>query len=331
MGFGLLSKYTAIALLPALVVILIIFPEQRHWFKSVYPYLALLIMMIVFWPVICWNQSNNWASLQFQFSERAARTKPFQVKYFLQLLASQLALLTPLIFFWFIRLSNDIKKVWHKNRTVLFYFISGIFLIGGFILISLKSQVKMNWLMPGYLGLIIALVLFYHSSINIRSLSAKIAAAFSIVLIITAYLLPMVPNVPIGEGNTWSGWSDAAKKIYNYQQEKGGNEKCFIFANSYKSASLLKFYLPGQQDTYAENIYNRPALQFDIWGTPQQLKGKDALFVFTDRKEYKNDIKYVQPFFDSLELFQEFEYKFAGKLHTRTIYCYYAKNYHGKN
>ena len=136
--------------------------------------------------------------------------------------------------------------------------------------------------------------------------------------------------MPLGEGNTWSGWKDASRKIYRLQQEMGGRKETFIFANSYKSASLLKFYLPDHQDTYAQNIYGRPALQFDIWDTPDSLRGKNALYVFDDRKEYKNDLRFVKQYFDTVFVKRKFEYRFLNRWHTRTIYCYEARNYHGR-
>jgi len=220
-----------------------------------------------------------------------------------------------------------IKTLYQNHFWIFNLFFSGLFIILGFTLISLRSLVKMNWLLPGYLGVIAAAALLYTPNMQLNSVWKKIGVYFSVFLILVAHLLQIIPNVPIAEGNTWSGWQDASQKIYRLQQEFGGQKKCFIFANSYKSASLLKFYLPDQQNTYAQNIYGRPALQFDIWGTPDSLQGKDALYVFTDRREYKNDLKYIRPYFESVEPLKEFEYTFNGKIHVRTIYCYYAKNY----
>ncbi len=284
-------------------------------------------MLAIFWQVIYWNQQHNWASLNFQFSDRAAKAKHFRTKYVLQLAASQLLLLTPIVFFWFFRIAGKGKDIWQRHKTVVFFLISGAFLIGGFILISLRTTVKMNWILPGYLDLFIAFVLYDFKSINLKSIWIKIGISFSVMLIFILHTVQLIPNIPLGEGNTWSGWKDAAYKIQRLQEEKGCKENCFIFANSYKSASLLKFYLPDHQDTYAQNIYARPALQFDIWGKPNDLSGKNALYIFSDRKEYKKDLKYIRPFFDSLELIETFKYTFAGKFQTRTIYCYYAQNY----
>jgi hypothetical protein len=86
--------------------------------------------------------------------------------------------------------------------------------------------------------------------------------------------------------------------------------------------------LPDKQDTYAQNIYGRPALQFDIWGAPDSLRGKDALYIFTNRHEYRNDLKYVKKYFEKVTPLKEFKY-FFGKKPIRTIYCYLAEDYRG--
>jgi len=329
LGLGMLSKYTMVALLPAFLVVLLLHKELRRWLVTPWPYLALLIMALVFAPVVYWNYKHDWASFAFQFGDRAGSLKRLQSKYIGQLLASQLALLTPLLFFPFFKTVWHGLKSWKRDFGLFYFVLTGLFIIGGFVLVSLRSLVKMNWLMPGYLGVLIATAYLFWGRIQNPGRWIKAGIVFSLFLIISAYLLQIVPNVPLGEGNTWSGWQDAATKIYHLQEKHGGRKNCFIFANSYKSASLLKFYLPDHQDTYAQNIYGRPALQFDIWGTPDSLSGKNALYVFTDRHEYRNDLKYVEQVFRKVTLLKTFEYRFAGKVHTRTIYCYLAENYYG--
>ena len=329
LGAALLSKYTAVALLPAFFIILLITPKERRWFKSLFPYFAVLLAALVFYPVILWNMQHDWASFAFQFSHRAEEARPFTLNYMGQLAGSQLGLLTPLIFGFFVYLTYRMLRFREINLLVKYLYLSGFFIIGGFVFISLKSLVKINWLLPGYMGWIAAAVLLFPEKIDFKQPLLKYTGAFSVFLIFIVYVMQFIPNLPIGEGNTWSGWKDASQKIYKIQQEYGGQKNCFIFANSYKSASLLKFYLPDQQNTYAQNIYGQPALQFDIWETPDSLKGKDALYIFTDRKEYNNDLQYVKRYFKSVKLIKTFHYKFMDKTAVRTIYCYLAKDYAG--
>ena len=328
LGFGLVSKYTMIAIVPSVFIYLLISNKYRYHLIRPWPYLALIFAAIVFYPVVYWNQQHDWASFIFQFGERAESVKSIRFKYLGQLIGSQMFMLTPLIFILFFVALWKMIRSWKKYSILKFFFVSAVLITGGFILISFKSLVKMNWLLPGYFGLIILTVVLLHKNLLKFSGWIKAGMVFSIILILFSHLIWLIPNVPLGEGNTWSGWKDTARQVYEIQSDLGGREQAFIFANSYKSASLMKFYLPDQQDVYAQNVYGQPALQFDFWPLPDSLNGKDALYIFTNRHEYRNDLKKVRPYFDEVGLYKKFEYQFVTGQKTRTIFCYLAKNYH---
>lgn len=327
LGFGLMSKYTMIAIVPSVFLYLLIEKEHRAQLLKPWPYLAILIAAVIFSPVIFWNQQHEWASFIFQFGERAEAMKPIRFKYFGQLVGSQMFILTPFVFVLFLVVTWKIISQWKSKTKFHFFFLSAMIITGGFILISLRSLVKMNWLLPGYLGLIMISASLCHSEFKCTSRWLRSGAIVSIILITAAHLIWLIPNIPLGEGNTWSGWQDAAKQVFEIQKELGGKDKVFIFSNSYKGASLMKFYLPDQQDVYAQNVYKEPALQFDFWPLPDSLEGKDALYIFSNRREYPNDLMKVRRYFDEVNLLKTFEYQFFGEK-TRTIFCYLAKNYH---
>lgn len=328
LGFGLMSKYTAIMIVPGIFIFLLLSKDHRKRFADPSLYIALILAFVVFSGVIYWNASHEWASFKFQFGDRTSGLKSIRTKYIFQLIGSQIFLLTPLVFVLFSGMTGKLIKNWNDKKNLQFFFLSGFFIVAALTFISLKSLVKMNWLLPGYLGLILATILLFNVREVAKKLISKIGIALSLLLIVLLHIIPLIPDLPLGEGNTWSGWSDSAQKIAKVQDQFGGPDSCFIFTNSYKAASLIKFYLPDDhdQEIYAQNIYNQPALQFDIWGKPGTLYGKSALYIFDDRREYKNDLKKIKPFFDSLELVEIFEYSFSGK-HTRTISCYLGTNY----
>jgi 4-amino-4-deoxy-L-arabinose transferase-like glycosyltransferase len=71
-GLSLLSKFTAIMLLPAVAAFMLV-PEWRaRWLRSPYPWLAVLIAVGLFLPVLIWNAGHDWASFRFQFVRAAA-------------------------------------------------------------------------------------------------------------------------------------------------------------------------------------------------------------------------------------------------------------------
>jgi hypothetical protein len=328
LGFALLSKYTAIAILPAIVLILFLDNDVKKVFFSPHPYLAIIISVIVFAPVIIWNINHEWVSFQFQFKGRASAMGQFQTKYFWQLLGSQLFMLTPLPFIMFMITTKKVIFHWFKYREARVLFITAIFIIGGFILLSFNTLVKMNWLLPGYLSFIIATILVFRDEGILKTRLFKLGIIVSVFLIIIAHSLLLIPNLPLGDGNTWSGWRETAQSILKLRDKLGEKNDLFIFSNSYKTASLLRYYLPEHDPVYAQNIFNEPALQFDIWGIPPTLNGKSALYVFTDRKEYKSEIKMVEKYFSEMSLITNFTIYFWDTFETRRIICYYAKNYH---
>ena len=65
-GLSMLSKFTAIMFAPAVAAFLLV-PEWRwRWLRSPYPYLAVLIAIAMFSPVLIWNAQHDWASFRFQ-------------------------------------------------------------------------------------------------------------------------------------------------------------------------------------------------------------------------------------------------------------------------
>ena len=331
LGLGLVSKYTAIVIIGAIFFFFLFSKKYRKELLSPYPYLAVVIAFAIFSPVIYWNASRGWASFLFQSAERASGVRSLRITYILQLFSSQLFMLTPLLFVYLFKSFSQTLKNWSKNNIFHLYFWSAFVIIVGFTLVSLTSLVKMNWLLPGFLPMLAIITIKYFDKLLYPNKWLKVGYSFSIVLVLAGHLIMVVPNIPLGNGNTWSGWEDAAQQIYEIQEEKGGSDDCFIFTNGYKSASLIKFYLPDQQNTYAENIYGKRALQFDYWGIPENLIGKNALYVRSDRSEYSPDLNEIKKHFDSVTELKTFDYKFINGKSARKIYCYYAKNYKGPN
>ncbi|MGF6312446.1 4-amino-4-deoxy-L-arabinose transferase-like glycosyltransferase [Bradyrhizobium sp. i1.8.4] len=65
-GLSLLSKFTAIMFAPAVLAFALVPDWRWRWLRSPYPYLAALIAVIVFSPVLIWNAEHDWASFRFQ-------------------------------------------------------------------------------------------------------------------------------------------------------------------------------------------------------------------------------------------------------------------------
>jgi 4-amino-4-deoxy-L-arabinose transferase-like glycosyltransferase len=71
-GLALLSKFTAVMLIPAVLAFMLVPDWRRRWLRSPYPWLAALIAVVLFLPVLIWNAGHDWASFKFQFVRAVA-------------------------------------------------------------------------------------------------------------------------------------------------------------------------------------------------------------------------------------------------------------------
>lgn len=65
-GLSMLSKFTAIMFAPAVAAFLLVPDWRWRWLRSPYPYLAMVVAIGVFSPVLIWNAQHDWASFRFQ-------------------------------------------------------------------------------------------------------------------------------------------------------------------------------------------------------------------------------------------------------------------------
>lgn len=61
-GLGMLSKYTIALLGIAAFVFILIDRDARKWLVRPELYIAIVISLIIFSPVIIWNANHEWAS-----------------------------------------------------------------------------------------------------------------------------------------------------------------------------------------------------------------------------------------------------------------------------
>jgi hypothetical protein len=90
-GLALLSKFTALMLVPAVLAFMLVPDWRRRWLISPAPWLAALITVVVFLPVLIWNGEHDWASFRFQ-SVRAIATHELSLRTVGEFLALQFGL-----------------------------------------------------------------------------------------------------------------------------------------------------------------------------------------------------------------------------------------------
>ena len=331
-GLAMLGKYSAVLLGPVILLYLITSPRQRFWLLRPQPYLAALVAVTVFTPVLIWNAQNEWVSLAFQSSRRMGDMGGFKPKYFAMLVATQFALLTP-YGFWLaigamVRHGRRGLGAAVDDRTRLLL-LAGAVPVLVFTFVSFRSITKINWLAPAYGTLMILGVRHVLAQADgTRRLLRGLAS--SAVLMAIAGAVFLMPNLPVaGDLNSWSGWAEAGQQVAKAEaQAQAQGQKTFVFGPNYKIASLIRFHMPGQPRTWAQDVYGERALQYDYFPKDRDLRGATGFLVLSNQDQGDMDMTVLKRYFDSIELADVVEVRALGKV-TRRIEIYRCTGYKG--
>jgi hypothetical protein len=248
------------------------------------------------------------------------------------LLATQLLMVTPYLLGLSLTALVRNARTWVSSgiddRTRLLLVSAAVPLLL-FTAVSFRSHVKINWLAPAYWSLI---VLGMHRLLALPHAGRQMAWGLgsSAALMLAVFAVSVTPNLPIaGDMNSWSGWKEAAQRVDRASQAAGATGKpVFVFSPNYKISSLLRFHLPGQPRTYAQDIYGARALQFDYFPLERELKGATGILVVSNQAQSQLDLQRLKPYFDSVELVDVVEAAAFGRV-TRRVEIYRALNYKG--
>lgn len=336
MGLALVSKYTGVFFPLSVFLFLLISPEHRHHLKRMEPYLGLILALLIFSPVLIWNSQHHWASLAFQSTERAGEMKSFSSRELGAFLASQMGIITPLVFAGFCwAIGSGLKRFWRGTLwQETFLLVLTLPMVGLFTLVATREWVKMNWLIPAYPPLLLLTVAYYQNrAFNWKGIYRGYArwTWVSVVLFfIVFHLWPLVPQIKVsGSADTMTGWSELARHVETIQSENNGKGTPFIFSWGHKTASELQFYLKGHPETFAQTVLGKKALGYDYWFDPKPLLGRDALFVWSDFEHFPDEKSgLLEKYFDRVEALQPYEV-YRGKHLLRTFRIFRCYGYRG--
>ena len=307
LGFAMLSKYTALFLVPSALLFLVGDREQRKWLLRKEPYLAFFLSLIIFSPVVVWNYQHRWISFAFQFSRRllgegykgaafdqelliSHARHPFLESLGIQVGAFFVTYLAMLLLSFAVALYSATTDRGLRWKFSLFF--SFPFLVF-FAVYCIGSKVNANWPLPGYLALLIAAHTCYR---YLRFKSGRtLRIALRKMLVISLYGSPILyilalfhvtlvlPFVPVN--NSFTGWRELAQ---NLEREKATIETqkgktTFVFGmDRYNITSELTFCMQDSEDviSLSRKLLGKHALGFEFWASTGPLAGANGLAVY---------------------------------------------------
>lgn len=285
MGLALDSKYTAGLLVIGLGLYLVLAHRHRFYLKTPWPYLTLAIAAVLTLPVWLWNVRHDFASFAYQTSFRAETLLSPTYRNLLGLIATQVYLLIPPLFFLLVVL------VWkHGERLVrrralpgartlflLCFFAPGFV---GFFSLTAVFWIKINWIGPAYLSAYVLAARYADK--KFRRWMLFWSLVFHLALAIELAFYP----VPVRGDDTWFGWRQLAAQV---EQRAAEHPEAFLFSeDGYKTTAQLNFHL--DRRVYGPELIGDPRFHFRYaWGGLGPLVGRDGLLIDSVRVKKNGD------------------------------------------
>jgi len=316
MGIGMLSKYTIALLAPAALLFVIIDPQSRRQLLRKEPYLAVIIALLIFSPVIYWNATNDWASFAFQSSDRFDAAPQFFLD---KMLTNILAIVTPLPLLALPYLFT--ANAAGKDESLQSPFNPRLRLfIGSFLLVpmsvfawnALENEPRHNWTGPLWIALLpmLAWLVVNAGTLRWRGI-ALLLRTFTIPLLFTltciyAVLLHFIsiglPGVdfPRGTANQL-GWPEVARNVLAIQKQLPENAGRIAVTgmDKYFISSKLSYY--GTEEFLGGNNKLQVTgnhLMFAYWNPAAKLKGYTLIMLSRSSSDLSD--KQLKPYFEKL-------------------------------
>lgn len=304
-GIGLLSKYTMGLIIPATLGYMLIDGDSRRWFRKPQPYIALVIGLVLFSPVLYWNSEHQWVSFAFQGTRRWSGEGHF---YLHILIGSMLVLLSPLGFYEAVRVICDVGKLRvaikqqdpQRYRQYLFLLIFSAVPLSVFVIHSIQGQPKLNWTGPVWLSLLPLIASRIHGSEIWRSRSNSgllarrwlVAATVLVVFYAAgfAYMVGGMPGIEKSSGMkfpiAWKLFGERVAEIKTRIENNTGTEPIIIGLDKYWLASQASFYDPDADSDIdslpefgGQNLIGMNGLMWSTWVTSESISGRNALLI----------------------------------------------------
>jgi 4-amino-4-deoxy-L-arabinose transferase-like glycosyltransferase len=334
LGLGLLSKYTMILIVPCQFAFLLLAPEERRWLFRKEPYLALLIGLAVFSPVIFWNWKHDWISFAFQLQHGFRGGGPAPPLKLLEYLGGQAGLATPLLFLAFVFYSvRALKQCLRERNSVYLYLLMLSWpVIFFFAYSSMRGGVAQpNWPAPAYVAGLLLLGIIYsrfYREKRPHRIYMNVAVGFALLanVAIQAHLFrPYLPVPPkIDTTQQFYGWRELGQAINRHVGANPHQAGYFLVADRYSTAAGALFYTG---KPYVAIDFSNPE-RYIFLRNPETLKGKNAIILLHHADE--RSLQYYRSYFREVKVIGKQPAVFRGEvIDEYSVYLLLGKDYRG--
>ena len=268
LGLLMMSKYTSILLVATILVFTLL--KKRNILTNIKFYIAMLIALVIVFPMVWWNYKHDWISFAFQLHHGASSVFKINFGSFFTFIAAQFGIFSP-VFAWVLFYYLYKEKLFYKNDKLFFIALSVVITIGLFLYKSLFKNMELNFDAPAYIGGVI-LVAYVISKYNLKK-TFKVGLIIALIFtIIGRYMFLFHLDII----RTEMYKSDAIIHRVETFARPGDH----FYGDHLSIAAYLKYYLPGHPDTDVATPSRYS--QYDMWRKKDFLK--DGLVLTRNHK-----------------------------------------------
>jgi len=342
-GLGLLSKYTLGLLGLAALVFVILDPVARRWMGRPHPYLAAVLALLLFSPVLIWNMEHDWISIMFQSERAKGIGRHFSVQW---LFLHILVLLTPVglaaAVIALLPGSDGGDSISDRRRRLFIRVFAGVPL-AAFVWLSLFGAPKFHWTGPVWLALLPTMAWMLGQANGQRPAAGWLRAAWkpTIALCIFLYAFGLhyvvlgIPGIPYKGFNNHYYWREATREVEHLAAEvarKTGQKPIVVGMTKWSVASALSFYERKEEpmDIRSRNFFGPSGAMYDFWQAADPPTDRPIILVSMKAHllEHNGEGFSLEPMLAGLGPIERREVTRDGKP-LREIYYRIARGYKG--
>ncbi len=284
LGGTLLSKYYALVLVPSLLIFLAISPRYRFWLKKPQPWLAGILALVVFSPVIIWNAQHDWVSFVFQ-STRTVGQSGDALRWVGSFWLYQLLMPTPVGLALLLAAAwCGVRRGWLRredNWNFVAAFGVPLFLL--FAMASFKTSTRVNWTAPAFIALALGGGALWVEAVEAGRRWWR-AGTWTLAVICGATAIWGHISLATGKPARLSyahagGWRELAE-LARAEGERAGKQVFYIGADKYNIAAELGYYLRQPAGCVNGYAFGEHGLGYRYWADLHQYDGRPAVIVF---------------------------------------------------
>lgn len=251
-GLLLLSKYTGVFLICGAAAWLVLAVEMRPWLRRREPYIAGMIALAFFLPVVVWNANHGWVSFIKQFGRALDHSSVGGLDNMATFVGIQAAFVSPLIFGFIIAglavaFARGLRR---QEANWLLLALTSAPMLLYFLLHAFSAEVLPQWPSAAYAAGVVAAVATFAApkdSSEPRSLMRHcfnaapwVGLVFTLILLAQMTIRPYPTAAANDPLSRFVGWADLSAKTRVVAEAQQAD---YILTNEQGLDGALAFYL----------------------------------------------------------------------------------------